>query len=73
MATETNIKPDFESYMQKQIEAIKSFKEELERRYNQEISEDRAARIWIDEFAPRFRGQFSENNSVFDSGSSDSN
>ncbi len=70
----TGTKPDFERYMQQQIEAIKSFKKELERRYNQEISEDRAARIWIKEFAPRFRGRYGNNNTgIFSPGNNESN
>ncbi|MGM0380850.1 MAG: hypothetical protein ACQEP7_02590 [bacterium] len=68
----TKTKPDFERYMQQQIEAIKSFKEELEQRYDQEISSDRAARIWIEEFANRFRGQYEGNNSSpLDNGNTD--
>ena len=51
---------DFETYMKRQINEIRAFKNTLEKALGREIESDMAARAWIKEYAPQFRHNFED-------------
>lgn len=49
---------DFETFMADQIKQIRSYRKELERNLNRDVSVDEAARRWIQEYADQFRHKY---------------
>ena len=49
---------DFETFMSEQIQQIRSFRQQLQKDLDREVSVDEAARRWIQEYAEQFRQKY---------------